>query len=728
MGSKINLINTSGKRIEKKPRISHSNLIADGNKLFIQSNSVLESVGNRGFGGGGGYVEITYQELLDAKNNNQLSGGTFYLITDFQTCYDQPDYNYVEAPILENNYKVSEEINPIIVFATSNSTLSPDAYQPSYPKDKIKYDIGFNETEVTNSAAKGRIIERIDEWNNRTDYDHRTVLFKRYPNYSYKENDLAEGLIEVLSTGEVIGTDTQFESYTVGDIIAIPALEEVFFEIFSIDSNTSMFITGTSISTNNSIVFYLASQDGLTYKGNNISTGFTEHPTFLLNDKDIVNNYIGDVASLYDWKGYDFLLPNNVFGEDVINNKIGNGFINNTFESDVEENVIGDFFRNNTIINDEDFTDNQIWNNFANNLIICDDFNDNVIGDGFEDNVFTNGTDFVDNVISVNFSENVITADFNDNNIGNGFVDNKIYNEFLDNKIGNYFENNTLGESNNASYFENNDIGNDFKANLILGEFYGNKIGLDFKANEISGNFNDNDIGNYFFINNIGDSFRKNIILNNFENNEISDYFSYNRIGNNFYNNTIDDDFGFGGSVNRGNVIGNSFQNNNIGEYFYDNNIGDNFINNQIGDYFQFNRVETPLNEVDFTEYLGKINTVIYPPTSGTDGIYSNVIGTTSGEGTGGVFEIEVSNGSVSVVNITDSGKLYQVGDTITIHQTEFGGTDDLILTVDMLNAIPMVYDYYNKTIQRDFNGNPILVAIANGNLYTSENITEPID
>jgi hypothetical protein len=693
----------------------------DGNFAYLES-----LIGSGGTGSS--FIETTYSELLSLIDGSELTPGTFYKITDYETCYDQPDYGKFGEPIFVGNYKTAA-ISPIIVLAISENQLAPDAYQPEYPKDKIKYDISFTQTEVTGGTAYGRITERIDEWNNRTDYDHRTVLFKRYPNYYYRESDLAEGLIQVLSTGEVIGTDTSFTNYSTGDILAIPGLNEVFFEISSISSSASMFLTGSSISENSGISFYLASQNGITYKRNNISTEFTEHPTFLFDDETIVGNYLGDVASLYDWKGYDFLLPNNVFNEDVINNKIGNGFRNNTFESDVEENVIGDFFRNNTIINDEDFTDNQIWNNFANNLIICDDFNDNIIGDGFEDNVFTNGTDFVDNVISVNFSENVITADFEDNNIGNGFVDNKIYNEFLDNKIGNYFENNTLGEPDNTSYFENNDIGNDFKGNLILGELYGNKIGINFQANEIGGNFNDNVIGNYFFINNIGDGFRQNSILNNFYDNDIENNFSNNRIGDNFNNNTIEDDFGYGGGQYRGNVIGNDFQNNNIGEYFYDNNIGDNFENNQIGDYFQFNRVETPLNNIDFTEYLGRINTISFPSIAGVDGVYSNILGTSPKEGVDASFIITVSGDFVSNVEIGDnSGKLYQVGDTITINQSEFGGSEDLVLVVTILNATPMVYEYYNKTIQRDFNGNPILVAIANGNLYTSENITEPID
>ena len=51
MGSKINLINTSGKRIDKKPRINHSNLTADGTVLFVESQSIIDEVGDGGVGG-----------------------------------------------------------------------------------------------------------------------------------------------------------------------------------------------------------------------------------------------------------------------------------------------------------------------------------------------------------------------------------------------------------------------------------------------------------------------------------------------------------------------------------------------------------------------------------------------------------------------------------------------------------------------------------------------------
>jgi hypothetical protein len=213
-----------------------------------------------------------------------------------------------------------------------------------------------------------------------------------------------------------------------------------------------------------------------------------------------------------------------------------------------------------------------------------------------------------------------------------------------------------------------------------------------------------------------------------FAGNNIENGFKGNRIGNNFTGNTIGDDFGYGYSNWRGNVIGNYFIDNIVGEYFYDNNIGDNFENNTIGDYFQYNRIETSIISTDFTEYLGNLNNVSFSETAGTDGTYTSVTGETSANGINAEFTVEVVSGLVDFVNITASGKLYEVGDTITIPSGSFGGTTDLILTVDALNATPMVYENYNKTIQKDFNGDTLLVAVANGNWYISTAIAQSID
>jgi hypothetical protein len=128
---------------------------------------------------GGGFTPITYSELTNLISTSGLELGGNYLITDFRTCYDRPDYDETKNPILVSSSSYVEgPIEPIIVFATSNNTLAIDGYQPTYPNDKIKYDVTYSTTE-SGGAAFGRITERVDNYNNRTDYDHRTIKFKR---------------------------------------------------------------------------------------------------------------------------------------------------------------------------------------------------------------------------------------------------------------------------------------------------------------------------------------------------------------------------------------------------------------------------------------------------------------------------------------------------------------------------------------------------------------------
>jgi hypothetical protein len=163
-------------------------------------------------------------------------------------------------------------------------------------------------------------------------------------------------------------------------------------------------------------------------------------------------------------------------------------------------------------------------------------------------------------------------------------------------------------------------------------------------------------------------------------------------------------------------------QNNTIASYFYENTVGNNF---------QFNEIKTSLDGYDFTQYLGRINTISFGETAGTDGTYLGVTGPTTGNGVNAVFDITVTSELVSSVNIDSNGKLYQAGDTVTIPSASFGGTTDLILTVDGIQATPMVYEDYNKTIQRAGNGTNVLSAIVLGEgyyNYITQNITEPLD
>jgi hypothetical protein len=189
----------------------------------------------------GGLTNTDYSGLTSLILTSGLTAGSYYLITDFQTCYDQPDYDYDGSPIITGNYRTSE-VDPIIVFATSNSTLAENAYQPSYPKDSIKYDITFTVTEKTGSPAKGRITQRIDEYNNKTDYDHRTVKFKRYTT-NFLDNTI-NGVITGMTDGNVLGFDTLFTDLTIGEIIFIESDTPRFYKITNIISNTEMQVEG----------------------------------------------------------------------------------------------------------------------------------------------------------------------------------------------------------------------------------------------------------------------------------------------------------------------------------------------------------------------------------------------------------------------------------------------------------------------------------------------------
>lgn len=571
----------------------------------------------------GGVTDVTYSELKEKILSSSLVAGSFYKITDFRTCYDQPDFDIYGDPVISETTYKQGPIEPIIIFALSTNSISIDAYQPEYPKDKIKYDYTFDSTEITNGDSFGRITERIDEFNNRTDYDHRNILFKRYRSYSFRKTNKYNGTIEVLSDGEVIGNDTSFENdLTIGSVIAIPDMSNTFFEVLSIDSNTEMTITGLSMSTISSgTPFYITENDGIiSPKRNNISlTDYEDFYTFDLSNELIINNYIGDytIRHLNDELGY-FMLANNVFiGGEYSNNIFGNVCYNNTFDDDCTNNKIGDYFRGN--ITNDDFDNNIIGNYFRNNYITAN-FNRNQIGNYFGDNYIVNDS-FYRNEIGEYFEENrIYDYQFQNNDIGNNFRDNEVYYDFYNNFILNGYNNNNIKQG-----FYHNKISGGFNYNTINVSFYENEVGHNFYGNTIGdlnipGEFYRNKIGNQFGNNNTTGYTFSNVIGNDFNSNSIQTYFATNIIHNNFYNNVISSDFGFGGGTSRSNFIMDNFYNNNIGEYFYDNTIVSNFNNNIILDDFRYNTVKSEVYDIDFTSstfVYGDYNTEIFKNSTG---------------------------------------------------------------------------------------------------------------
>ena len=689
---------------------------------------------------GGGVIEATYSELVDNITGGTLTIGAYYIITDFRTCYDVPEY-YVNGDTkgLGVIDYMEGSVEPIIVLATSADTISSTAYQPSYPNDRIQYDWTFNTTEITGGVAYGRISERIDEFNNRTDYDHRNILFNRFQ--SYNRNSQLTGIIISLAWQQSIlmGNGTSFLSeVSPGDVLLIDGYQfgGIGVKVVSAITDTTLSIVtdpefGGIPFCGETYNFYSSTSTGNydeykeVYVGQKNQEDFERLLTFNLNGS-AVHNYVGDYSKFYledNVSNSGFLLANNVFyGNNIYSNTIGDRSYNNTGRYWFTRNTIAGRFYNN-MIHDNGFYSNNIGEYFNNNIVnasvysntigeafyqneIYSSFYENKINNYFVDNKIYSS--FYDNQIGLYFNSNKITLQFYRNEIGYGFNNNQISGQTFTNRIGEQFENNTIY----GDFYDNN-IFNEFKGNITYQDFYENRLDWGFGSNQFSGfcagnTFGPNIDSNDFFGIVVGNTFKGNVFGNT-----IGDNFAANNIGFGFISNTIGDNFGYGASEPQGNIIGNGFNYNTIGEYFYNNSIPDNFHDNIIGNYFQWNIINTNIDRTDFTLNYGNITGFSFTATGTTAGdqSWTGLEGVTNGNGVNAKFNVITPSGSVSEVIIEYSGNNYLIGDTITILGTQIGGTtpsDDVVITVTGITSTSgsSFYEHYTKQIFERKGGN----------------------
>jgi len=734
--------------------------ITDNTLFAVEFSGISYNIPYSEFSQSSNYSSATYSELYNLTTGGTLTPGIFYLMTDYQTCYDQPNFDSYTNPITTGNYKTGTT-EPILLLAVSTTGFSPTVYSTLYPQDKISYDITWNLTEVTSGPAKGRITERIDNFNNRTDYDHRTILFKRYRLFTYREQ--LNGTIELFSDGTVSGVSTSFNLLTVGDVVYLPNVSPSYFEITSISGNTLMTVSGDTLNPTgpgmqiyNTIEETNDSEGYFSYKQTNVKTDdYLEYTTFgnAILENSAENNYVGNYANTGD---DTFILANNVFLEGQYeSNKFGDYCYNNTFGTDNSNNVWGDWCYENVSVNDIDdniighyfnrnlmnlnLSSNNIGHYFNNNRLLAEnseDFEGNIIGNNFNNNTIYSW--FHDNEVLNDFENNTIgdfisltDFQFSSNTIGNQFNNNDIYWDFIKNSILNDFNTNTIGGVDNLdNTFESNNIMNGFKGNNIQGSFIGNQVETGFKGNEIIGEFGYNNVGYGFVANGLSGGTFSNIIGDIFIGNICYGSFSFNTIGTYFASNEIQDGFGVGNDGPQGNRIGNNFFDNTIGEYFYNNIIPDNFSGNEVGDSFQWNIVNTYVDNIDFTTNYGNISGITYNSfgTGITDNTYTSITGTTNGLGVNATFNIVVSGGTVTGVNINNAGKLYGTSNTITILGSQIGGddgVDNVTITVTSISQNPSVYELYTCNIFKNSNLTNRLSYYDGSDELTIKNINE---
>jgi hypothetical protein len=195
-------------------------------------------------------ISATYAEFYTLITGGNLQVGRTYILVDFQTVYDQMDFDAGGSlkPTLTTK---TGSVEQIWVYALSHNQIAKKAYSATYPNDQIQYDWTYNATFVNGSPAKGRISERIDENNNRTDYDHREIKFIRY--------DDGAGNFTVINdngnaSGEFLTFVQNFTGGTVkdnwlGDFYSIGAL-------FGQEYGNNVFSGEFVISNNSSSLFY----------------------------------------------------------------------------------------------------------------------------------------------------------------------------------------------------------------------------------------------------------------------------------------------------------------------------------------------------------------------------------------------------------------------------------------------------------------------------------------
>ena len=253
-------------------------------------------------------TNVTFLEATTHITNSTLETGMFYLMTDFETIYDQPDYSDANTPKVSVATKLGG-ITPILLLATSTNTFAKEVWMPSRPQWKFEYDINFTQTEYMNAPAKGRITWAKDEFNNETTYDHDVVLLKRYESVS------GSGVYDYFwDTGFASVEVKTFEGTTINSKIVESGFKYGMFDFLLNNTffNEACVNTTLGIASNNNTF--------ISYCDNNIFPDFTFR-----------NIFYGDTENNIFRKRVE----NNTFNGDLTSNHFNEQVVSNIFSSDV---------------------------------------------------------------------------------------------------------------------------------------------------------------------------------------------------------------------------------------------------------------------------------------------------------------------------------------------------------------------------------------------------------
>ena len=298
--------------------------------------------------------KVTYTDLVNLKNNAQLTSGRFYQITDYVTTTTQVGTKSAGHPF------------DVIVLALSENELSERAWAIQHEGDeyfansdlnawKIWYcldnDINrFGWADKTN--GKGVIYRMIDEWNNDVPYDFKNIQFYR----KWDSSKSSWSTISKDNTGVPCYTFSSdgFSSTTSFTDMSLSSSNNVYSNVIK------EYVEGNKQTLNNNCFF------GKECYCNSFGED-CYHNTF---GKECYHNTFGracyrnTVGILCGRNTFGNLCYNNTFGIGCLYNSFGNNFYFNTFGKECESNTFGNECQLNS------FGDCCHYNTFGNGCIV----------------------------------------------------------------------------------------------------------------------------------------------------------------------------------------------------------------------------------------------------------------------------------------------------------------------------------------------------------------------
>lgn len=463
------------------------------------------------------YILKIYRDIISDISNSELIPGATYVITDYRTVHF----------FLDGDSTILSEINsgpiePLVVTATSENTISSIAYSLTYPQDILHYDwnpdnwLGdksFSDIDETGDIETSSII---DGFRGVITYREDTIK-KNITHFDFRNVKNRRWAIDITAM-----TWSSAITYIKGACVS-DGVNKVYKSKKS--GNNNHVVTDTEWWQ---LAIYCSSDKYMAWSSDEVNfmldipvdySDYEDRYTFHVNtttyEDSYYDNFLGAKLTRQDDSIYLTILPNVVFN-----------YIHSSYANTINTNVfIGGKLWGKLSISGESFVGNIIGSNFYNN-IIGHSFQANIIGNDFNFN--TIGNNFSSNTVGNNFDNNTIANDFNNNTIGNFFDNNIIGDHFTYNTIGNYLISNMI-----MDYFYYNTIGNNFRFNMIGNLFRSNTIGNDFGMS-----FNNyNNIGNYFMYNTVGNKIT-NLVTPDKTNESTG--FTYNTIKDNMDFNGVD--------------------------------------------------------------------------------------------------------------------------------------------------------------------------------------------